>query len=131
MHRKKINIAIYETELFIVLCDDIAKASKKFKFGLSPQESASATGFTVETADAVYVVINVPKHKSIFSLANTIAHEARHAADYVMDSINHPLDVVHAEPHTWLTGYITEVTLKFYANLVDKGKVKRFELYAN
>ena len=41
------------------------------------------------------------------------------------------LDVVHAEPHTWLTGYISEVTLKFYANLVDKEKLKKFELYGN
>lgn len=131
MHRKKVNIAIYETDLYIVLCDDIAKVSKKYKFGLTPQESAASTGFTVETADAVYVIVNVPKHKNIFSLVNTVAHEARHAADYIMDGINHPLDVVHAEPHTWLTGYISEVTLKFYANLVDKDKIKRFELYGN
>lgn len=131
MHRKKFDIAIYETELIVVICDDIAKASKQYKLGLTPTEANGATGFTVETADSVFVVINYAKHKNIFSLVNTIAHEARHAADYIMDGINHQVDINNAEPHTWLTGYVTEVTLKFYATLVNKGKVKRFELYAN
>lgn len=131
MHKKKINITIYETDLYIVLCDDIAKASKKYGLGLTPQEAAMATGFTIETVGGVYVVVNVSRHKNIFSLVNTIAHEARHAADYIMDGINHPVDTLHAEPHTWLTGYVTEVTVKMYATLVDKGKLKRFELYAN
>lgn len=54
----------------------------------------------------VVLWINVAQHRTLADLADTLAHEATHAAGQLLDHIGHRLQGVD-EPHAYLVGWLT------------------------
>lgn len=115
---KTIDIPIYYFKLKILVSDDpieVRKVIKNFRRG----NVFAHTAYNEESS-TVCIVIN-PKYKHDVVTHGVIAHEAVHAAGFVLKDRGIQADFDNDEPHTYLTEWICNQIYKF----LDKNKLMR------
>jgi hypothetical protein len=122
MITKFIKVPIYAVNLNIVITDDfiidLPKINKKYFNNFD--ETDSVLGFNQQRGASTLIIINVGKHKKIFKkdweieLIATIAHEAFHASNTMMNSFGARPDAMNDEPQAYLLDWIVKEIYKCY-----------------
>lgn len=122
MITKFIKVPIYANNLNIVITDDFTTDLPQInkKYFNSFDETDNVLGFNQQRGGSTLIIINVGRHKLIFKkvweteLIATIAHEAFHASNTMMNSFGAKPDAMNDEPQAYLLDWIVKEIYKCY-----------------
>ena len=119
---KFIKVPIYQNNLNIVITndfiEDLPQINKKYFNEFTKNEDV--LGLNQQREGSTLIIINVGRHKLIFKksweieLIATIAHEAFHATNTMMNSFGAKPDAMNDEPQAYLLDWIVKEIYKCY-----------------
>jgi hypothetical protein len=122
METKSLTVPIYGNHLHIVIIEnwdeDIIKVNKKFYNNFTKNDEV--LGLSQQRGQSTLIIINVERHKKIYSgnieieIIATIAHEAVHACNTIFESKGIRLDVNNDEPQAYFVDYLVKEIYKCY-----------------
>ena len=119
MRIKKLTIPIYKYRFTLIESSDPEEMEKyfrkmKLRFDRSSLYAHTFDHIRIEKGEkwlCVYVVLN-RKNKWTKMSHSTIAHEAKHIADYIFENIG--AEHFNDEPHNYLTEYVVKAINDFF-----------------
>lgn len=128
METKFIKVPIYANNLHIVITEDFSKdlAEINKKYFNSFTEEDNVLGQVQQRETSTLIIINVGRHKLVFKksweveLVATIAHEAFHASNTMMNSFGAKPDAMNDEPQAYLLDWIVKEIYKTYLKHKEK-----------
>lgn len=113
---KQHTLDIYDAHLYLVTAKrDWAALRRKLTFLGTTPNSAGLTSFSVwepngggRTVAHVVVWIDTTAHPADIALVNTAAHEAAHAAAFILGWVEHAPSFDADEPHAYLVGWLAQ-----------------------
>jgi hypothetical protein len=122
MITKYVKVPIYQNALHIVITnnymEDLAQINKKYFNEFTKEHDV--LGQNQQRGGSTLIIINAGKHKKIFKkdweieLIATIAHEAFHATNTMMNSFGARPDAMNDEPQAYLLDWIVKEIYKCY-----------------
>lgn len=109
------HLDVYDCEVFLARTKrewSALKRHTKATLDPAPQSAGLTTFATYQpvgsfTRPHLFLWVDAGQHQRAADLVNTCAHEAAHAASYLLNHLDHTIRVSD-EPHAYLVGWLTE-----------------------